>query len=186
MLSRPLPRSLQKKPELPKKKRKRSAIFSLGVLGALGIVGVTVGMLLGAASTVKLERKPRPATAAAARKAIESELDSGNEWFLDEKQSQLPKVKQLLDEADAKGAHPTHYKQKTGLVEINLRQIIEVERPGTDAAKKKPELEAAEALRVAEKPQPVPSDRRGKVFPGGSKARTAKPGEEVPGEEPME
>ena len=65
--------------------------------------------------------------------------------------------------------------QKTGLVEINLRQIVTVDEPVTEKnPKKKPELESSTAARIAEKPQPVASDSKGKVIPGG---RTPRPAE---------
>jgi hypothetical protein len=177
-MSRPLPRPVGKKPRPPAKK-KSGAILSAGVVGSVGVAGVSAGLLLFGAFRTRIERKPVPRTGAEARKVIDSELESGNKWFLEEVDSQLPRVKKLLDEADHGGARPTHFKQKTGLIEINLRGIVTLDEPAPDGKpKKKPELESSEAVRVPEKPQPPPTDKRGKVISDEKGAEGAQP--EVP------
>ena len=113
-----------------------------------------------------------------------NDVFTGNRWFMDNSAFRLRKSKQLLDEADKSGAVPTHFKQKTGLVEINLRAIVQKPEPAAAAAagapvaagKAKPEPpETASVLKRPVRPAPAPTDREGRIVPGSQEDSSSAP-----------
>jgi hypothetical protein len=136
-MSKPLPQSLIKKRQLkrmpPKEKGKRR-FLTVGLVIAAGIVSAMGTMVVYAAvMTSGPQIRPRQ------YQDPEMLLEHGNGWYHDPNEVKLDKAKKLLDEAYSKGKAPVHLRQKTELMSINLRAVVDKKK--TDADLKKVPLE---------------------------------------------
>ena len=174
MVSRPLPQSLVKKRQEKKQppKKKKNEMLTLGVMAAAAMAGGAVAMLVWAGlRTRAIERKPyeQPVDK---QERIEEFLEVNDGWYKDPDRVKLARAKKMLDEAYKDGKIAGRHRQKTSLMTINLRVLVDdptKKREMGKVGKKKDvpeEIEGASARYRPSRPAPRKSDDEGKVLPG--------------------
>jgi hypothetical protein len=176
MVSRPLPESLvkkrQEKKQPPKKKRKKNEILTLGVMASAAMVGGVAAMLIWAGLRTKaIDRKPyeQPVDK---QERIDELLEVNDGWYKDPERVKLARAKKMLDEAYKGSKIAARHRQKTSLMTINLRVLVndptKKVKMGKVGKKKDvtEEIEGASARYRPSRPAPRKTDDRGRVLPG--------------------
>jgi len=177
MMSRPLPRPVGRKKfksqEAAEKKKKPPAASPAAVAAAALVVGAAALIVITALhGAVKVEPISSNVVAPA-----ETLVETDKAWMDPGLgRVKLEKAKKMLEKAGADKAL-THTRVKTGFVTINLRNVVDRPKTKEEAAKAKPVgLEGASTGGSQRVPKPKPTDRYGKVIPGGSNEGAAEGG----------